>query len=69
MPDGSRLPYGDGVLKGFLSWQTALVLGVTVLSMYGKDILKFAGNLFTLDSAAAASRKSLEQLNKFFKVI
>ncbi len=61
------VPVWKQVLKGFLSWQTALVMGVTVLSMYGKDILKFAGNLLTLDSAAAASRRSLEQVNKFSK--
>lgn len=61
------VPVWRQVLKGFLSWQTALVLGVTILSMYGKDIIKFVGNLFTFSNATDASRKSLEQLNKFSK--
>lgn len=61
------VPVWRQVLKGFLSWQTALVLGVTILSMYGKDIVKFVGNLFTFSNATDASRKSLEQLNKFSK--
>ena len=38
-------------------WQTALVAAVTVLSMYGGDIIEFTRNLFVLSDAANANKK------------
>lgn len=48
--------------KSIFSWQTLMLVGITLLSMYGKEITEWAGNLFkgkkALD-AVAESEKAL----------
>lgn len=48
--------------KSIFSWQTLMLVGITLLSMYGKEIAEWAGNLFkgkkALD-AVAESEKAL----------
>lgn len=61
------VPVFKQVIGGLFSWQTALVLGVTVLSMYGKDIVKFAGSLFSVSDAADSARKAMDNVNKLTK--
>lgn len=57
----------SGVLKGIgsalFSWQTALVLGVTALSMYGKEIGAWISSLFKGKSAVDAVKEATEGLN------
>lgn len=45
------VPVWKQVLKGALSWNTALVLGITLLTAYGKEIGGFISNLFKADDA------------------
>lgn len=56
-----------GILKGIgtalFSWQTALVLGVTALSMYGKEIGAWISSLFKGKSAVDAVKEATEGLN------
>lgn len=53
-------PVWKQLLQGIVSWQTALVVGITVLVAYGKDISNFFSELFTgkkaFDAAAAAAQ-------------
>ena len=50
--------------RSILSWQTALVVGLTLLSVYGKDIIKWIGSLgkardVTLDLLSAEQEMAL----------
>ena len=47
----SSIPVWKQVVSSIFSWQTALVLAITVLSMYGKDIIEWIGRLFNAESA------------------
>ena len=44
-------PVWKQVVKGIFSWQTALIVGVTVLSMYEKDIVNWIKGLFKAEDA------------------
>lgn len=55
------VPVWKQVLKGALSWNTALVFGITLLTAYGKEIGNVVSNLFKARKefdAAAASQKA-----------
>ncbi len=58
----SATPVWKQLLQGILSWQTALVVGITVLSMYGKEIVAWAKGLF---SARESLADTLETLDEF----
>ena len=47
----TAVPVWKQVVKGIFSWQTALIVGVTVLSMYGKDIVNWIKGLFKAEDA------------------
>lgn len=51
------------LLSSILSWQTALVVGITVLSMYGDEIIDWVGNLFGADTAQKRLNESLKEFN------
>lgn len=53
--------------KSLLSWQTALVVGVTALSMYGKEIGAWIASLFKGKEALDATKEAQEGLNKAIK--
>lgn len=68
-------PVWRQLTKSILSWQTALVVGLTLLSVYGKDVIKWIGSLgkardVTLDLLSAeqelalARRKGIEASKK-----
>ena len=40
------VPVWKQLTKSILNWQTALVVGITLLSVYGKDIMNWIENLF-----------------------
>lgn len=50
--------------SSLFSWQTALVAGVTILSLYGKEIISWAGSLFTAKKALSETFQSLEDFQK-----
>lgn len=56
------VPVWRQVAGSLLSWQTALVAGVTALTMYGPEIVGFIRNLFSLSDASNQSRMALEAL-------
>ena len=53
--------------KSLFSWQTALVVGVTLLASYGKEIGNFITSLFKGKEAIDATKKAQEGLNKAIK--
>ena len=52
------------LLSSILSWQTALVVGITVLSMYGDEIIDFAKRLFSAGNAAKDLSEIQDDVNK-----
>lgn len=55
------VPVWKQLLKSIISWQTLMMVGITVLSMYGKEIKAWVGSLFKaekgLDSVKEAEKK------------
>lgn len=58
----TAIPVFKQVLSSLLSWQTALVVGITLLSSYGGEITKWVGSLFD----ARKELDALEELQKDF---
>lgn len=56
-------PVAQQLLKSVLSWQTAMMAGITILSMYGKDIANWASELFYAKDAMDALSKSVGEAN------
>jgi hypothetical protein len=57
-------PVWKQLLTSVISWQTALTVGITLLTVYGKDIITFVGGLFKQKEAFDASAKAAEDYNK-----
>ena len=55
------------IASALFSWQTALSIGVTLLTIYGKDLVTFARNLFTAEKATESVGLSQERLNEIFE--
>lgn len=51
------------ILGALLSWQTALSVGVTLITVYAKELGNFASNLFKTQQALNAVTRSQEVLN------
>lgn len=52
------------LLSSILSWQTALVVGITVLSMYGDEIISFVKSLFSANTAVKSLSDIQDDVNK-----
>lgn len=57
-------PVWKQLLSSIVSWQTLLTVGITLLTVYGKDIIAFVGGLFKQKEAFDASAKAAEDYNK-----
>lgn len=57
-------PVWKQLLSSIVSWQTLLTVGITLLTVYGKDIVEFVGGLFKQKEAFDASAKAAEDYNK-----
>lgn len=60
----STVPVWRQLISSIFSWQTALMVTITVLSMYGKDIVSWVGSLFKSKDALEETRREQERLNK-----
>ncbi len=58
------VPVWKQVAGSLFSWQTALVLGITALSMYGEEIISLTRNMFNASSAIDRTRIVTDALNK-----
>lgn len=52
------------IIGSLFSWQTALILGVTALTMYGKEIGNWIAGLFKGKEAVDAAKEAQDGLNK-----
>ena len=57
-------PVWKQILSGIVSWQTALVVGVTVLSMYVKEIIAWTKSLFGAKQSLADTLETLEEFRE-----
>lgn len=53
--------------KSLISWQTLLTVGITLLTMYGKDIVNWVGSLFKSKKGIDALKEAQEGLNNAIK--
>ena len=59
----SFIPVWKQIAKSIISWQTLLVAGVTVLTLYGKEITSWVASLFKGKTAIDAAAAALQQFN------
>lgn len=57
------VPVCKQIAKSIISWQTLLVAGVTVLTLYGKEITNWVASLFKGKTTIDASAAALERFN------
>lgn len=53
--------------KAFFSWNTLISLGVTVLTVYGKEMVDFVGKMFEGSKAVNAMEMEQQALNEAYK--
>jgi DNA repair exonuclease SbcCD ATPase subunit len=56
-------PVWKQLISSIFSWQTALFVAITMLSVYGKDIIEWTKNLFGADTAQKRLNESLKEFN------
>lgn len=56
-------PVWKQVVSSLLSWQTALTVGITLLTMYGSEIVDWVGNLFKAKDGTAELEEATKRLN------
>lgn len=56
-------PVWKQVVSSLVSWQTALTVGITLLTLYGKDIIELVGNLFKAKDGTAELEAATKRLN------
>lgn len=59
----ATIPVFRQVISSTFSWQTALVVGITLLTAYGKEIGTWVKKLFTAEEAITAAEYAQKQLN------
>ena len=59
----TAIPVWKQVLPSIVSWQTALVVGITLLSVYGKDIVNWIQGLLGADQAQKRLNESMTDFN------
>ena len=57
-------PVWKQLISSIFSWQTALVVGVTVLSMYGKEIINWVSSLVTGKNALSDMESAMKDFGK-----
>lgn len=63
----STVPVWKQMIKGILSWQTALVVGITLLTAYSKEIVAWVKGLFKGNEVIDSITKAEEKLNESWK--
>ena len=62
------VPVWKQLIKSLVSWQTVMMVGITLLSAYGKDIINWAKDLFTgnqaLEEVTAAAKAHAAAVKK-----
>jgi len=58
------IPVGKSIVKAILSWQTALSVGVALLTIYGKDMVEFIGSMIKGAKAVDTQAAAVKALNQ-----
>lgn len=61
-----QISVGKQLLTSLFSWQTVMILGITLLTQYGDKIIDWIANVFSAESATKAWKEAQEDLNKTF---
>ena len=59
----SAVPLWKQLTSSIFSWQTALTVGITLLVMYGKDLVNWTANLFKSKEAIDSTAMSMRDLS------
>lgn len=62
----TAVPVWKQVISSIFSWQTAMVVGITLLTMYGREIGNWIKGLFGASKANEELAKSLDEINKSY---
>ena len=60
----SATPVWKQVVSSLLSWQTALTVGITLLTLYGDEIINWVSGLFSAKKALSDTYKATEEFQK-----
>lgn len=60
----SAIPVWKQVVSSLISWQSALTVGITLLTLYGDKLVDWVGSLFTAKKALSETYQSLEDYQK-----
>lgn len=60
-------PVWKQLVSSLFSWQTAMMTGITILSIYGKDIFEWISSLTTGKEELLSAAKAVENVNKALK--
>lgn len=60
----ATVPVWKSVAKAFLSWNTAISLGITLITVYGGDLVKWVGNLFKAEKQVDALAEAQKAVNE-----
>lgn len=63
----AAVPVWRQLTKSLISWQTALIVGLTLLSMYGKDIINWINTLSRSSDAVDGMIVRMQNLSKVMK--
>lgn len=58
------VPVWKQLASSLVSWQSAMMVGITLLSVYGKEITGWIGNLFKAGDAALSMEEAMENVNE-----
>ena len=60
----TAIPVWKQIASSLLSWQTALTVGITLLTLYGEEIVNWVSGLFGADSAQKKINESVKEFNR-----
>lgn len=60
----SSIPIWKQLASSLFSWQTAMMVGITLLTIYGKDIIEWGKKLISANNAQEQARKEAEAFAK-----
>lgn len=63
----SATPVWKQVISSLLSWQTALTVGITLLTLYGGEIVEWAKGLFSARNGIISTSEAIENVNEKIK--
>lgn len=60
----ATVPIWKSVAKAFLSWNTVIGLGITLITVYGGDLINWVSSLFKTESAINKAREAQKNFNE-----